>query len=406
MKIEDILIVELCKKRKNIALIENILQNSKINLGRFLSKVDKHLVKPVVLSELVKYHLPEPMKSEISAAAKEAVLNTVLLNQMILKECTRIQTALADHGIECVLIKGLSLDFTGLRTVGDIDILVREKDLLAANKLVTLVDYNYVGDIMNPLVRKEEKKNIALQMDWNNQFQYYNKKNALLLELHTNFFERSRVYEFDLDGLLNNINIFWDKRLWNEKLRSFVLCNEDLLLLMCLHTALKRAPYSNQFVMRNALDIADLIQQGIDWDRVLMISGQLGVSSFVLFSLKLSRRLLDLEVPEHIITDLNGQCTSGQRLCVTIHLGCFHDLVSSWFICTRLYKLLAPFVYQKKWMPRLKGILLIDLLFPPKRTMASFFKLKWDNPFVYATYLLNPIRWTILIVRRIIAFFM
>ncbi len=35
MKIEDILIVELCKKRKNIALIENILQNSKINLGRF-----------------------------------------------------------------------------------------------------------------------------------------------------------------------------------------------------------------------------------------------------------------------------------------------------------------------------------------------------------------------------------
>jgi len=405
MRIEDILILELCKKDKNRTRIEDILQKSKINIDRLISRIDKHLIRPHVLNELVRYSMPASMKSVIASAAKEAVLKTILFNQMIQKEFSRIQAVLTDHGVECVLMKGLSLDFSGLRMVGDIDILIREKDLPVADKLVSLVDYNYVGDIMNPLVRKEEKKDIALQLHWNNQFQYYNKKNALLLELHTNFFERSRVYEFDLDELLNNINIFWNSRVWNEKLRSFVLCNEDLLSLMCLHTALKRAPYSNQFVLRNALDIADLIRQGIEWERVLKVAGQLGISSFVLFSLELSRRLLDVEVPEQVIIDLGGYCSTGQRLCMAIHLRCFHDLESSWFVYTRLYKLLVPFVYQKKWMPRLKSILFVDVLLPKRSAMADFFHMKRDNPLVYATYILNPVRWLILIARRIMALF-
>ncbi len=405
MRIEDILILELCKKTKNRTLIEDILRRSCFNCDYFLSTIDRHLIEAVVLDEIIKYSMPEQLKKRIAAVAREAVLHTVLHNQMLKKELLSICTILMEHGIECILMKGLSLNFTGIRTVGDIDILIKEKDLLGADKIVALLDYYYVGDTLNPLVRKNEKKAIALQLDWNNQFQYYNSTKKTLLEVHTNFFERSRVYMFDLDKLLDNINIFWANKVWNENLQSFVMCSEDVLLLMCLHAALKRAPYANQFVVRNILDIAFLIERGLDWDRVMDVSTALGISSFILFSLKLSNSLLDVAIPLYVLDDLAEHCTSGQMLCNRIHFRCFHDLESSWFVYTRLYKMLAPFVYQKRWIPRLKNIFLIDLFFPPKRTMARFFNLEWDNPLVYATYMLNPIRWLILVVRRMRAFF-
>ncbi len=402
MRIEDILVLELCKRKKNRGIIEDILQNSKINIDSFLSRIDRHLIRPFILNELVRYAMPEQMKTRITAAAREAVLEAVLRNQMLKKEYSMIQKILEHHGIECVLLKGLSLDFSGIRTVGDLDILVREKDLLAADKLVPLAGYDYVGDILNLLIKKNERKDISRQLAWNNQFQYHNTKNALLLELHINFFERSRGYKFDLGSLLDSINAFWDRKKWNGKLGTYVLCNEDLLLLMCLHTALKRAPYANQFVLRNLLDIAGLVEEGIDWDRIVAESIALNVSSFVLFALTLTARLLDVEVPEKILHDLHDHCLPGEKFSNAIHLRCLHDLGASRLFYSNFYKLLIPFVYQKKWLPRIKSILLLDLLFPPKRTMARFFKLKADNPLIYATYLLNPLRWLYLIAKRII----
>ncbi len=404
MRIEDTLVLGICKKKKDRVVIENILQK-KIDVDLLLGRIDKHLIKPFVLQELVKYSMPEQVKSTITAAAREAVIETALRNQMLRKEYAGIQAVFKEHGIECILMKGFSLDVSGIRTVGDLDILVKEKDLLVADKIVPLLSFEYVGDILNPLIRKEEKKNISLQINWNNQFQYYKKKNAVLLELHTNLFERDRAYEFDLNRLLDSIDLFWNRKQWNEILQTYVLSNEDLLLLMCLHTALKRSLYSNQFVLRNCIDIAGLVEREIDWDRVAAVSRDLDISSFVLFSLTLSARLLDVEVPDEILRVLDGHCTSGQRLCNAIHLRSFHDLGPSVLVYSNLYKFLVPFVYQKRMIPRLKRLFLLDLLFPPKRIMARFFKLSVENPLVYATYLLNPLRWVCLIGKRIISCF-
>jgi hypothetical protein len=401
MRIEDALILELCKKNKNTHFIEESLRRRNIHLKYVFRITNRHLIQPFALNELLK-HLPAgKVKDTVAVAAKRAILEVTIRNQLLKREFFRVKSILEDHGIEYMLLKGLSLDFSGIRIIGDLDILVREKDLLHADKLVTNAGFSYVGDILNPLIKNNEKKDINKQLDWNNQFQYYNTEKQLLLELHTNLFERSRAHDFDLDVLLNGIDLFWNGKRWNEDLQSYVFCNEDQLILMCLHTALKRSPYANQLVLRNLLDIRALIERNIDWNRLVGTSHCLHISPFTLFSLSLARTLVGVEIPDSALRELLSHCTRAQKFLNSIHLKSFHGLDSNDILYSNIFKIFMPFVYQKKLLPRMKRILLIPVVFPNRSVMAQRFHLHKDNPLIFATYLLNPFWWIFLLGKRI-----
>jgi hypothetical protein len=405
MRIEDTLVLELCKKTKNAHAIDEIIRKRNFKLKYLFHIVDKHFIKPFVLNELLKHSLPEPVKDIVVAEAKSAVLETTLRNQMIKREFFRIKSVFEEHGIDFMLMKGLSLDFTGIRTIGDLDILIREKDLIIADKLLKDTGYDYVGDVLNSLIKNNEKKDLVKQLDWNNQFQYHNTRNRLLIELHTNLFERSRAYDFDLEILLSGIDMFWNGRQWDEDLQSFVFCNEDRLILMCLHTALKRSPYTNQFALRNLLDISALIERKIDWNRFITTSQQLRISSFIIFSLSLAIKLLSEEIPDSTLNELQQHCTKGQKFLNVIHLKSFNNLESNGLFFSNVFKMFSPFIYQKKMLPRIKRILLIPVIFPPRRLMAKRYHIDKNNPLIFAMYLLNPFWWIFLLVKRVLYFF-
>ncbi|OHD66415.1 MAG: hypothetical protein A2176_06705 [Spirochaetes bacterium RBG_13_51_14] len=405
MRIEDILILELCKNEKNSSSIENIFHNYKINLHYFFKIIDKHLIKPFILAEALKYSIPEPVRDILHRAAKEAIFETRVRHQMIKREYNRIQTIVQERGAECILLKGISLDFTGLRMIGDLDILVKEGDFVIADESVRAAGFDYVGDILNPLIRNNEKKDIISQLSWNNQFQYENKKNGILLELHTNLFEKSRAYIFDLNRLLENIDIFWKNRVWNDSLNAYTLCTEDLLMLMCLHTAVKRSLHMNRFILRNLLDISGCIDRGINWDSFLSASVQFDTVSLVFFSLSLAIRLIGINVPDGVMHVFESRCTKGQKLLAALHHKSFYNLESSSIFFSNLYKILCPFVYQKKWFSRLKSILMLPVLFPARWRMAQLFHIKKNNPLIFLTYLINPFRLLFLLIKNIVRYF-
>ncbi|MBN2158533.1 MAG: nucleotidyltransferase family protein [Spirochaetes bacterium] len=402
MKMEHMLSVELCRKKPNRQLVENVVRAAGFNRDYFFHILHRHMVMPAALERLLQYSLPEPMKRSMASAAKEVVLGTTLFNNMIKNELFRIRSILKGGGIEYILMKGLSLDFSGIRTIGDLDILVREKDLLAADRLVREGGFEYVGGMLNPLIKDSEKNDLSSQLGWNNQFQYINPKNRLLLELHTNLFERGRAYLFNLDPLLDAIGSFWENRTWDGALGCHVFSMDDRLILMCLHTALKRSPYANMFVLRNLTDIAAIIERGVDWENVVSRARAMRVVSFLLFSLAFAVRILGTDVPGAVLEGLRAECGGGERLLVALHLRCFHNLESSRLLYSQLYKILAPFVYQKKWLPRMRQAFLIPVLFPSRWRMSGIYRVRKDSPLIYFTYLLNPFRWIYLSVRRLI----
>lgn len=401
MRIEDKVVLELCKKNYNSDTIEAMVLDQKFKFDYLDTIIDKHMIRPFILNEMARLSLPGPLKEKIIAAAKGQILEITLRNRMIKKEFARLKSILDENGIECILMKGLSLDYSGLRTIGDLDILLREKDFIKADGLARSAGFEYVGDILNPLLKKNEKSDIALQLGWNNQFQYYNKKNSLLLELHTNLFERERAYDIDLDVLLSGISLFWDNRVWREDLGAYVFSDEDQLILMCLHTAVKRSLSANMFIMRNLIDIRNLAGRRIDWGALSSLSERLNISSLVLFSLTLAVRLIEAAVPGETLARLGSVTTKGQRLLIAIHLKCFYNLESSSLLYPKLFEILCPFVFQKKWLPRIKALLMVYIIFPSRAHMARTYHLRKNNPLIVFTYLLNPFRLIYLLLKRI-----
>jgi len=402
MRIEEKLVLELCRIQKDADNIEKFGSAPAFNWDYFFTILDKHMILPIALNELIKYNLPSRTKKILSLATKNAVVGTALLNSMIKDELLKIKSVFTLEGIDFILMKGLSLDFNGLRTIGDLDILVRYKDLPAADMIIRNSGYYYVGDKINRFIKKNEKKNISLQLDWNNQYQYKNQKNMLLLELHTNLFERERAYElFDLNNIWDSIELIWDNRIQDKTLNCYFFSTEDQLILMCLHTAIKRSLYSNTFILRNLLDINNLIEREIDWNRFLLRIQQMNISSLILFSLTLTSRLTGSRIPETIHNELKLSSTKSERFLVQLHLKCFHNFESSGMFYSNIYKIISPFIYQKRILPRIKAIMLFPVFFPPRTRMAQLYNISENNPLIFLTYFVNPVRNFIKMVKQL-----
>lgn len=401
MRNEDKLIIELSKKNKNRAYIDSLVKSNNLNIEYFHKTINQHLIKENILSEIYKYSLPKVIKKELIHKAKGSFIEMTLTNRILKAELAKVFKILNSNKIDSVLMKGLSLDFKGQRYIRDLDMLIHENMLLASIKALKKIDYHYIADKINPLLNFAEKKDIRLQLKWNNQFQLYNKKTNLLLELHTNLFQKSRVYDIDLDSLWHGINSFWKNKVWNKTLRVYTFSIEDQLILMCMQNAIKRSLAANAFTLRTVIDIENLICQKPDWQVFINCAKSYNICPFIYFSLYLTKLLLKTEIPASLLVELKENCTGKQIFIEKIHLRSFQSLLRSSIFFSNLYKILAPFIYQASWKARLRNLFLIHILFPPKWKMAQYFNLQNLSPLIYLTYFINPFRWIFLVSKNL-----
>ena len=401
MRPEDQLILELCKSKRDAATISLLISDASVDWAYFLDCVSRHRVAALVLDRLVQLPLPEPHKKLLKERCKAEVATVMHERNVCVRELTRVVRTLGEAGIECILLKGPSVDLSGLRTFGDTDILVRNGDLTEAVELLGQRGYEYVGGLLNRLLRPRERRDIALQLSWNNQYQLRNERTGTLLELHTNLFERRRAYAEHLDPLLDGIDLFWEERQYDAQLGCFILSREHSLLLACLHNAIKRSPAKQTFVLRNCVDVDSLIGGEVNWGGFAETCLKLRSAPWAFFSLLLTQRLLGTEIPAHVLTALRNDCTRGQLLLNGVHLRCLGSLRFNSIFYSKLHRFLTPFVLGKRWKDRVKWLLLLPILFPPRGRMARLFHVRKDSPLVYLTYLLNPVRWLYLVAARV-----
>ncbi|HDY87617.1 MAG TPA: hypothetical protein ENH82_05800, partial [bacterium] len=387
---EDKLILEMCKKERDISLISSLIKKENFDWHDFFENISRHSIAPFILDRLLKYAFPESHKEILSVRAKEEILKIMARRRIYQNELKHIQLILQKSGIQSILMKGLAIDFAQSRTIGDMDLLVREEKLITAINRLREIGYKYVGNILNHNLKSREKNNIKLQMSWNNQFQLYNRKNNVLLELHTNLFERRRVYSVNLDTLLDNVDVFWKEKQKDENLNCYVLSYEHSLLLMCLHNALKRSPANETFILKNIVDISSLIQHGIIWDRFMNTSTTLNIAPLIYFSLLLTNKLLDTKIPKYVFNSLKNNCTRSQLFLTNVHFKSLKSPGVSSMFYSKLYRVLCPFIFGNSWKERIKWIFLFPIIFPPRWKMATYYNVKRNSPFIYFTYLINP----------------
>ncbi len=402
MRIEDRLVIELCKKNKNRQQIELFAANDRFDIDYLLKIIEKHLVKTFVLSELIKLKIPVEMKNRVVPEAKKSLAKTALSHRIIMDEYHKAAGILNKNNIETILMKGRSLNITGLRQFRDLDILVPEENLLESIDLLGETGYRYIGDSVNLLLNSDEKKDLSLQLRWNNQYQLFNDEKGLMIELHTNLFERDRAYSVNLDPLLDAIESFRKNRKWNSENDAYEFSIEDKLLLMCMHTAVKRSPASNSFILRNLLDIENLIEKKPDWKVFLNRVKECEICPFIYFSLALTSTLFKTDVPLSVLDELKGNLTGREHFIEKVHMISFQSLERSSILFSNLYKMISPFVYHSSMKVKLRNLFLFPVFFPPKWRMAHIFNVEESNPIIYLFYFLNPFRWIYIVFRNIL----
>jgi len=393
---EDELILQLCRTGN-----ADVPEAGSVDWDALIETALQQRVAPIVFAGLGASVLEDDVAERVQGEERTEFLATALRKGAIRACLAELCERLHGAGIDFILLKGFTLDFDGRRPFQDLDLLIRERDLARTMALLAGDGYREVGDQLNRHVRESEKGNYPRQLAWNNQFLLRDEERGVLVELHTNLFERRRVHYLDLDQLLARVDVLFEARVHDEELRCDTLPAELQLVTTALYASIKRSPTTGHFRLRAYVDIERLIERGVRWDLVLEHTRAFGVAPHLSYAFEMARRLLKTSVPSDVLRTLDGELGARERIAVRWHLRSFCSLRESSLIWSKLYLLATPFLLGSRWSDRLRCTLLLPVLFPPRWKMAAHYGLAEKSPMVYLTYLVNPFRQAALAVVRL-----
>jgi hypothetical protein len=213
-------------------------------------------------------------------------------------ELFRLVNQFRDAGVDTALVKGPALALraygdTGARQYGDLDVLVRQKDILRATELMTSAGYQ-------PEIPVEalSTQNIP------GQYLFVRMAAPLLVELHT-----ERTMRYFPRGL--PIAEFFERRQYVSVDGHHIpaLAIEDELLLICIHGA-KHLWERLSLVADVAAFVAR--QTTLNWERSFADARAVGAERMLHTGLLLASDLLGAALPQHVRARVQSDRSAGQ----------------------------------------------------------------------------------------------
>ena len=192
--------------------------------------------------------------------------------------------------VSAILLKGIYLAYKvypseGLREMNDIDVLFHKYDLPVAVQALQSMGYS-AGKTTE--IEEETSKSHHLTP--------LIKEGVSVFELHWNITRPGRHYYIGPDEL-------WERsgEITFHGQPARVLCPEDLLLHLCLHTSYQ---HMFSFGLRPLCDIAQTVKHfnaEINWEQLTQRSREYGWQKGVYLSLSMAHQLLGAKIPETIL---------------------------------------------------------------------------------------------------------
>jgi hypothetical protein len=221
---------------------------------------------------------------------KQELIQQSVLRITNIEKVTELIQTFKDNEIPLIIIKGPAIarlyNSMQCRTMGDLDILVKNKDTGQARKIIEKMGYHYN--------RNEHQKEHPVH--WG-----YKKADGLYLELHRSLLNPSFLGKRATDH--------WYKSIWDncqilnyEEIHFMAMSSEDELINQILHFATHLVYGSVK--IRNIYDIALLIKkfgEDIKWEYIKEILTELGIETFSQLVFSICNKYLDVEVPGQML---------------------------------------------------------------------------------------------------------
>ncbi len=257
-----------------------------LNWDHVLRAADNHGMTPLLCSYLLNDfadELPEAVTLRLRSAFLESAQESLLQTQ----ELGRVIRTLAAAGIRSLAYKGVALALSlygniGSRQSCDVDILIHQRDVLAARK--ALLAAAYIPLLSLPSA--QECRYLAA----NCEMQFSSANSQVLVELQWQIVPRYFCITFDIDRFFERA-----VRRTIGGLEIDTLSPEDTALVLAVHGG-KHA--WSRFGW--ACDFAELLRRGnLDWNAVQADAEGCGARDMLIVAIGIAARLFDAPVPEN-----------------------------------------------------------------------------------------------------------
>ena len=318
-------------------------------------------------------YLPSPALEQL----RDACVLSAAKSLQIGRELAQILEAFERHQVPVVVLKGAHLAPTvygslALRTMCDLDLLVRRPDLPRATEILAGLGYadQYFGVEEVDYTRHHHLRPMA-------------KPGGIRVELHWTIVQPTAPFDLDVDGL-------WQRARHAEVagVDVLVLSPADLVLHLCLH-----ASFGHKFRLglRPCWDLLEVVGhygRTLDWNEVVGRSRLWRVEKYVYVTLRLVRELLAADIPPSAIAaleprDFPPEIVGWARACI---------------FAPDLGAAVSPSMARLWTARRLKAKLtvLFRTLYPPRPTMARIYGTPPGSARIYFYY---AVRWADLLRR-------
>lgn len=264
-----------------------------------------HRVLPAVHSAL-KGHagVPGSILSALQARFSNHVQRALRFSALLVQASSQLQR----HGVPFLCHKGPALAQTvygdsAMREFGDLDFLVRAGDVQQAGAAMAELG------LTRKLALSPRQELEYLRTGY--EYAFGNASEPNLIEIQWQPLPHFYSVGFQLDEFFRrSVEI----NLEGHRLRT--PCDEDHLLLLCVHAAKHGWPQLGM-----VRDICALADRELDWNFVLREASRLGLKRILAISLKLGEQLLWLELPPKIAAELkdHGSGAHASEICRRMH---------------------------------------------------------------------------------------
>jgi hypothetical protein len=254
---------------------------------------------------LVSHHLRSPALSMLIPEAIRDRLDSLyyqgLARNMVLQnELARFLSACNDQNIPVIVLKGAALlesiyrDIS-LRSMNDLDILVRPEHLDLAETIALRLGYTYFTSHDTP----EQTRKSGRHLD-----NLVLREKGIFLEIHQHIVNTDDPYHFDLSG-------FWTRAepAMILGVRALTFAPVDLLIHLSIKFLLDRRYRSNN-ALGQLCDISEVIchyGNSLNWDLIERTSQEEGLLRGLYFVFYTCQRLLQTPVPDSILAKFRPQ---------------------------------------------------------------------------------------------------
>jgi Uncharacterised nucleotidyltransferase len=335
----------------------------------------RHDVMPLLYRSLEQV-CPDSVPQEIFGPLRARYETRSKQARCLTEELVRILPLFEEEGILAVPYKGpvLAQKLYGdlsLREFSDLDIMILERDLPRALKLVQRCGYE--------LSHLKDLSKLAQYVKAQRELQFY-RSDGTLLELHWRFAMRLAGVKHDPERFLERFETI---SLAGMPVRSLPL--EIYILILVMHGTKHKWGQ-----LKLICDIAEILGHAeLDWRYVLTVAGDLGLKRMLAVGILLADNSLDVTAPAELAQGLKMDRTT-RALAAEVHSRLFEEADKAWHEQ-------ADFPFQFKIRERLRdraGMLYRNLpsKLQPEERDRRLMLLPESLSHLY--YLVRPLQWT------------